>query len=51
MPDCSLRLINLSGPGKRPSPCPSTRAQAIGVKVRALNVENRMAPLMASAIG
>ena len=39
------------GAGKRPLPEPSARAQAMGVNVRALNVENKMAPLMARAIG
>ena len=43
--------MRFTGPGKRPLPELSTRAQAMGVKVRALKVENRMAPLMARAIG
>ena len=51
MPCRSQRLSLPMAPGRRPPPGANTRAQAIGVKLSAFRVENRIAPLMARAIG
>ena len=51
MPRRSALDTRRSTPGRRPLPRFSTLAQAIGVKLRAFRVENRMAPLIARAIG